>query len=41
MDNDNVSKSSAFLLWKVFYEQAEELGLRKNIPAQRKLTLDG
>jgi hypothetical protein len=39
MDDDSVSKPSAFFELKELYEQAEELGLRTRAPAQRKLTL--
>jgi hypothetical protein len=40
MDDDSVSsKPSAFFDIKDLYGQAEELGLRKMVPAQRKLTL--
>jgi hypothetical protein len=39
MDDDSVSKPSAFFEIKDLYEQAEELGLRTRVHAQRKLTL--
>jgi hypothetical protein len=38
MDDDNVSKPSAFFQIKDLYQQAEDLGLRTKVPAQRKLT---
>ena len=39
MDDDSVSKPSAFFEIQDLYEQAEELGLRTRVHAQRKLTL--
>jgi hypothetical protein len=39
MDDDSVSKPSAFFEIKEFYEQAEELGFNTRVHAQRKLTL--
>ena len=40
MDDDSVSKPSAFFKIKDLYQQAEELGLRTKIPAQRKIVLN-
>jgi hypothetical protein len=39
MDDDNVSKPSAFFEIKDLYQEAEDLGLRTKVPAQRKLSL--
>jgi hypothetical protein len=40
MADDDVSKPSAFFEIKDLYQQAEDLGLRTKVPAQRKLTLN-
>jgi hypothetical protein len=40
MDNDNLGKPSSTFLVKDLYKQAEKLGLRSKILAQRKLTLN-
>ena len=40
MDDDSVSKPSAFFKIKDLYHQAEELGLRAKIPAQRIIVLN-
>jgi hypothetical protein len=39
MDDNDVNKPSAFFEIQDLYEQAEELGLRRRVPAQRKLDL--
>ncbi len=40
MDEDSVSKNSAFFETDESYEQAEDLGLRTRVPAQRKLAFN-